>query len=73
MRYDYEHKKYSVLGEYQKDPDPAFATRPDTSASANFAAFSPKLGLLYEISANNNLFVTYSRGYRTRRTYAIIN
>lgn len=65
IRNDYEHKKYNVLGEYQKDPDPAFATRPDTSASADFAAFSPKLGLLYEISAHNNLFATYSRGYRT--------
>lgn len=65
LRYDYEHKKYSVLGEYQKAPDPAVATRPDTSASANFAAFSPKLGLLYEITAYNNFYATYSRGYRT--------
>ena len=47
MRYDYEKKKYNVLGEYQKDPNPnpLFETRPDTSASANFSAISPKLGI----------------------------
>lgn len=67
LRYDYENKKYDVLGEYQKDPDPnpQFETRPDTSASAHFSAFSPKLGLSYEVCSNSNLFATYSRGYRT--------
>jgi iron complex outermembrane receptor protein len=67
LRFDYEKKKYNVLGEYQKDPDPnpQFETRPDTSATANFNAFSPRLGLSYEVSSNNNLFATYNRGYRT--------
>lgn len=65
LRYDYENKKYNVLGEYQKDPDPAFATTPDTSASKSFSAFSPKLGLAYKATDNTNLFITYSRGYRT--------
>jgi iron complex outermembrane receptor protein len=67
LRYDYEHKNYNVLGEYQKDPNPnpIFETRPDTSASANFSAVSPKLGLAYKLSANSNAFATYSRGYRT--------
>lgn len=67
LRYDYERKKYNVLGQYQKDPDPnpQFDTRPDTSASANFSAFSPKVGLAFELCENSNLFATYSRGYRT--------
>ena len=67
LRYDYERRKLSVLGEYQKDPDPnpVFDTRPDTSATNSFNAFSPKLGLAYEASENTNLYVTYSRGYRT--------
>ncbi|HET6993914.1 MAG TPA: TonB-dependent receptor [Chitinophagaceae bacterium] len=67
LRYDYEHKNYNVLGEYQKDPNPnpIFETRPDTSASANFSAVSPKLGIAYKLSANSNAFATYSRGYRT--------
>jgi iron complex outermembrane receptor protein len=67
LRYDYEKKKYNVLGEYQKDPDPnpVFETRPDTSASADFNAFSPKLGLSYNINKHSDAFATYSRGYRT--------
>ena len=65
LRYDHEKKKYDVLGQYQKDPDPAFDTRPDTSASAAFNAVSPKLGLSYNINKHSDAFVTYSRGYRT--------
>ena len=67
LRYDYEKKKYNVLGEYQKDPDPnpQFETRPDTSASASFNAISPKFGLAYSFNPHTNLFGTYSRGYRT--------
>ena len=67
LRYDHEKKEYNILGQYQKDPDPnpQFDTRPDTSASASFNAFSPKLGLSYTINTNSNIFITYSRGYRT--------
>jgi iron complex outermembrane receptor protein len=67
LRYDHEKKKYAVLGEYQKDPnpDPIFETRPDTSATAKFSAFSPKLGLSYHANEQTNLYATYSRGYRT--------
>ncbi|MEP7164539.1 MAG: TonB-dependent receptor [Ferruginibacter sp.] len=67
IRYDHEKKRYNVLGEYQKDPDPnpLFETRPDTSASVNFNAFSPKFGLSYNINTHSDAFVTYSRGYRT--------
>jgi iron complex outermembrane recepter protein len=66
LRYDRETKKQSVKGEYQHDPnpDPLFDYRPDTSAKASFSAFSPKLGLSYKLSANSNLYGTYSRGYR---------
>jgi iron complex outermembrane receptor protein len=67
LRYDYENRKYEVLGEYQKDPDPnpVFETRPDTSARANFSAFSPKFGLSYDLTGQTKMFATYSRGYRT--------
>ena len=46
VRFDYEHKKYSVLGEYQQDPDPnpIFETQPDTSASVSFDAITQKFG-----------------------------
>ncbi len=63
LRYDYEHRQLSVEGEYQKQSF-TLVTRPDTSASASFHAFSPKASLQYLISANSNVYATYSRGYR---------
>ena len=56
----------NVLGEYQgfSDPQPIFVFQADTTASANFNTFSPKLGLSYSISEKNMLFATYSRGFR---------
>jgi len=67
IRYDYEKKKLSVLGEYQKDPNPAplFETRPDTSSSLSFSAVSPRLGLACKLGTASHLFATYSRGFRT--------
>ncbi|HKH61651.1 MAG TPA: TonB-dependent receptor [Flavitalea sp.] len=67
LRFDYEKKELSVLGEYQKDPDPnpIFQTQPDTSATKSFNAFSPKLGIAFHPTENSNLYVSYSRGYRT--------
>ena len=65
LRYDYENKRLGVMGEYQKDGQPAFVTLPDTSTKADFSAVSPKLGLHYTAATNTNLFLTYSRGYRT--------
>ncbi len=65
LRYDYERKKYGILGEFKMDSDPdPTVTTPDTSATANFNAFSPKLGVAYEINAHSNVFASYSRGYR---------
>jgi iron complex outermembrane receptor protein len=66
LRYDHEHKKQSVLGEYQVDPDPnpVFETRPDTSATANFNAFSPKLSLAYQFSGTTDGYISYNRGFR---------
>lgn len=66
LRYDYEHKEQSVLGEYQKNEDaqPTFEFQADTTATASFDALSPKLGLSYDISEENIIFMTYSRGFR---------
>jgi iron complex outermembrane receptor protein len=65
LRYDYENRKLNVEGEYAKDGDATLITLPDTSATLNFNAVSPKLGLQYQVAANTNLYATYSRGYRT--------
>ncbi|SDP98088.1 iron complex outermembrane recepter protein [Mucilaginibacter sp. OK268] len=64
LRYDHEHKKESILGEFQPDGQAAIVTRSDTSSKANFNAFSPKLSVAYHLSANNNLYASYSRGFR---------
>lgn len=66
LRYDYEKKQQSVLGEYALDPDPnpLFAYRPDTSAVAGFSAFSPKMTLAYYPSSKNTFFITYGKGFR---------
>ena len=66
IRYDYEHKQQTVLGEYQKDPSqtPQFQFRPDTSAKTNFNAFSPKLSFSYHLSEKNRVYISYARGFR---------
>lgn len=64
IRYDYEKKEYSVLGEYQKDPDPAVVTQPDTSASVNYSAVSPRIGLTYQVNERHFIYATYNRGFR---------
>lgn len=65
LRYDYESKKLNVLGEFQPDGADPILTRPDTSASAGFSAFSPKLGISYSINAKGRLFANFTRGFRT--------
>ena len=65
LRYDYQNSKLNVEGEYQKDGQPSLVTQPDTAASANFRAFSPKLGFNYEAGSNSDIYFTYTRGFRT--------
>jgi iron complex outermembrane receptor protein len=65
LRYDLENRKLAISGEYYKAPGPAFPVMADTSASDNFDALSPKAGLQYQISADQSLYLNYSRGYRS--------
>jgi len=65
LRFDYENKKLDALGEYQPDGQGAVVTRSDTAASVHFSAFSPKLSLKYQLTETSNLYVGYSRGFRT--------
>jgi iron complex outermembrane receptor protein len=64
LRYDYEHKKENIEGEFKPDGQDAVVTRSDTSSKANFKAFSPKLNIAYHLSTNNDLYATYSCGFR---------
>ncbi|MBC7850179.1 MAG: TonB-dependent receptor [Chitinophagaceae bacterium] len=65
LRLDYEKKDFSVMGEYEKAPDPAFVIVPDTSAEVDYTAISPRLALSYQATTNVHVYAGYSRGYRT--------
>ncbi len=65
LRYDYENRKLSVMGEYQPDGSAAIVTTPDTSASVHFSAVSPKLSLKYRFNPSSSVYASYGRGYRT--------
>ncbi|MGI4020929.1 MAG: TonB-dependent receptor [Janthinobacterium lividum] len=65
LRYDYEHQKQHIKGEFQADGESAVVTQADTSATTAFHAFSPKAGLTLHLSENQLLYGTYSRGFRT--------
>lgn len=64
LRYDHEHKKESIFGTFQPNGQPVTVTQADTSSAANFNAVTPKLSLAYHPSDNNNLYASYSRGFR---------
>ncbi len=65
MRYDYQHNKLSILGEFQPDGQPAMTTQPDTASAVSFKALSPKLSLAYHPTEEMNMYAGYSRGFRT--------
>lgn len=65
LRYDYEHQRENVLGEYQPDGASAIVTTPDTTGKTSFHAWSPKGTLSYFITRNQTLYATYSRGFRS--------
>lgn len=67
IRYDYEKRKQSVKAEYQHDPDPEpmFEIIPDTTATADFSAISPKASLQFDLTNNSSVYASYSRGFRT--------
>jgi iron complex outermembrane receptor protein len=73
LRYDYEHNRENVAGEYVPDgaPGSAFPTQADTGASASYGAFSPMGAIARTIDRNTSVYVRYARGYRTGGLTAI--
>ena len=65
LRYDYEHEKQSIRGEFQPDGQAAIVTQADTAAATAFHAFSPKAGLDFKLNERHFLYAVYSRGFRT--------
>ncbi len=65
LRLDYEKRKLSIKGEYEKQPFGIFTTQPDTSGSTSYTAFSPKMGLVYQFDTQSRFYLNYSRGFRS--------
>jgi iron complex outermembrane receptor protein len=64
LRYDYEHKKELINGAFQMDGQAAMTTQPDTSSTASFKAITPKLSVAWHLTDDNNVYASYSRGFR---------
>ncbi len=64
LRYDYEHKKLTAKGEFVMDDAAAVVTQNDTTGEASFKAFSPKFSLAYKLAPQNNIYASFSRGFR---------
>lgn len=64
LRYDYEHKKLTAEGEFVMDGAAAVVTQKDTTGQASFKAVSPKFTLAYKLAPQNNVYASYSRGFR---------
>lgn len=65
LRIDRENRKLTVSSGYEKQPNPVFITKKDTSGSISYAAISPKIGIQYNRSENSIYYITYNRGFRT--------
>ena len=65
IRADRENRKLSIKGEYGLTPEPIAVTTPEESGKTNFSAISPRLGLQYNPSEIQLVYINYSRGFRT--------
>ncbi|MEP1956048.1 MAG: TonB-dependent receptor [Algoriphagus sp.] len=64
LRSDYEKKELTVSQELDFGQGDPLVTVPDTTGNVSYNAISPKLALAYELSNTNDLYASYSRGFR---------
>jgi len=64
FRYDYEHAELSGRGEFQPDGGDLMVLQPDTSASAGFHAFSPRVSVKYAFNEAHHIYGVFARGFR---------
>jgi iron complex outermembrane receptor protein len=64
LRYDYESKRAQVALFNLDDSGNKTYKRPEERKSKTFEAFSPKAVIRYSIENNQQLYVSYARGYR---------
>ena len=63
LRSDYEKKELTVSQEMDFGRDP-MVTQPDTTGNVDYNAISPKVALAYQLANTNDIFGSYSRGFR---------
>lgn len=64
LRYDREYKRQQIGREFVPDGGEPITTRTDTAASDTYQNLSPKFAVRYTLSADNQIYGAYSRGFR---------
>ena len=65
MRIDRENRQLTIGSEYEKQPRPAFPLMKDTTGKSSYGAFSPKLGIQYQLNTHELMYLSFSRGFRS--------
>jgi iron complex outermembrane receptor protein len=64
LRSDYEKKELTVGQEMDFGQGDPMVTQSDTIGSVNYNAISPKVALAYQLAKTNEIYGSYSRGFR---------
>ncbi|MDR7132765.1 iron complex outermembrane receptor protein [Algoriphagus sp. 4150] len=64
LRSDYEKKKLTVSQEMDFGQGDPMVTQPDTTSKVSYNAISPKVALAYQLANTNEVYGSYSRGFR---------
>lgn len=64
LRSDYEKKELTVGQELDFGQGDPIVTQPDTTGNGSYNAISPKVALAYQLATTNELYGSYSRGFR---------
>jgi iron complex outermembrane receptor protein len=67
LRYDYEKREatFNGFGDATFINGVITDVVPDTTAKGNYTALSPKFALSYSVNKKSNIYVSYTRGFRT--------
>ena len=65
MRIDRENRKLTIGSQYEKQPRPAIPMMADTTGKSSYGAFSPKFGIQYQPTAEQLMYLSFSRGFRS--------
>jgi iron complex outermembrane receptor protein len=65
IRLDNENRSMSVSGEYEKQPMQPIVTQEIKTATTNYTAFSPKIGIQFINKDRNQIYANYARGFRS--------